>query len=380
METGWTQRFRYMMLAIMLIAIVALITYFRVVITPLIISALIAYLMNAVVDFFTNRLRFPRRLANLVVFILGLALIIAGPALLVPVLITETQYLIADLDLILANVRDLLARDFVLLGQVFQIGQFLPDLTEVMSEALSGLTLDAFHILEATTRNFLWFLVILASTYSLLRDWGKLRDWLIALAPAAAQEDMRRIYNEIKMIWRGYLRGNMALMLVTGVIFTIAWIAVGVPSAVLLGVIAGFLTIIPDLGPAIAAFLAILVAMVEGSTYLGLSNFWFAMLVLAVYMVLINVKNIWIRPRIFGRSVHMHDGLVFIAIVAAVVVEGVLGALIVIPVLASIGVIGRYIWNQILGIDPFPEPSWRKKIDDTLLLEEEGADSINFDS
>ena len=57
-----------------------------------------------------------------------------------------------------------------------------------------------------------------------------------------------------------------------------------------------------------------------GST--RVSNLLFALLVFGVYMVLINIKNIWIRPRIFGRSVHMHDGLVFIAIVAAVVIEG----------------------------------------------------------
>ncbi len=177
------------------------------------------------------------------------------------------------------------------------------------------------------------------------------------------------------------MRGNLALMLVTGIIFTIAWIVIGVPAAGILGIIAGFLTIIPDLGPAIAAVLAILVALVEGSTYLGISNFWFAILVLAVYLVIINIKNIWIRPRIFGRSVHMHDGLVFVAIVAAVVVGGVLGALIIIPVLASMGVIGRYIWNQILGIDPFPEPSWRKTIE-TFVEEQEPdemTEAVKFD-
>lgn len=362
MEQGWSRRFRYFMLVVMLVVVVSLIAYFRAVLTPLIVSALVAYLMNSVAEFLSVKSRMPRRAVNGIVFILGLAVIVAVPALIVPVLIGEAQKLIADLDVILGNIQELLSRDFFVLGQVFQIGQFLPDLTDVLSEALSGLTLDAFEILEATTRNFLWFLVILASTYTLLRDWSKLREWFIALAPESSQDDVRRIYTEIKLIWRGYLRGNLALMLVTGILFTIAWLAIGVPAAVILGIIAGLLTIIPDLGPAIAAILAILVALVEGSVFLGISNFWFALLVLVVYLVLINIKNIWIRPRIFGRSVHMHDGLVFIAIVAAVVVEGVLGALIVIPVLASIGVIGRYIWNQILGIDPFPEPTWRKKI------------------
>jgi predicted PurR-regulated permease PerM len=176
----------------------------------------------------------------------------------------------------------------------------------------------------------------------------------VLLAPAEYRDDARRIYAEIKEIWRGYLRGNLTLMTVTGILFTIAWLLIGVPGAIVLGLIAGLLTIIPDLGPAIAAILAVLVSLVEGSTYLPVSEPVFSLIVMGVYLVLINIKNIWIRPRIFGRSVHMHDGIVFVAIVAAIVVEGVLGALVVIPVLASAAVIGGYVWRRVLGEDPFP--------------------------
>ena len=56
-----------------------------------------------------------------------------------------------------------------------------------------------------------------------------------------------------------------------------------------------------------------------------------------------------------GRSVQMHEGLVFVAILGAVIYEGVLGALIIVPVIASIGVLGRYIRSRMLGLPPFPE-------------------------
>ncbi len=72
-------------------------------------------------------------------------------------------------------------------------------------------------------------------------------------------------------------------------------------------------------------------------------------------MVLINVKNIWLRPHILGRSVHMHEGLVFIAIVAAVIFTGILGAFVIVPVLASLGVVGSYLRRRILGLPPFPD-------------------------
>ncbi|MCF6303195.1 MAG: AI-2E family transporter, partial [Devosiaceae bacterium] len=180
----------------------------------------------------------------------------------------------------------------------------------------------------------------------------KLRDWVFNLIPPAHQPDMRGIYQEVKQIWQGYLRGNLALMLITGVLFTLAWLAIGLPGALILGIITGVLTIIPDLGPAIAAALAAIVALFEGSTYLNITNLWFAVLVIGIYMLLINIKGIWIRPRIFARSVHMHDGIVFIAIMAAVVLQGILGALVIVPVLASAGILGRYVYRQLMVKSP----------------------------
>jgi predicted PurR-regulated permease PerM len=93
--------------------------------------------------------------------------------------------------------------------------------------------------------------------------------------------------------------------------------------------------------------------LVEGSYYLPLSHFWFAFLVVGIYVVLINLKGIWLRPRIMGRSVHLNEGLVFVAIMAAIVYQGILGALIVIPVIASVVVISRYLRRRILAQPPF---------------------------
>ena len=101
--------------------------------------------------------------------------------------------------------------------------------------------------------------------------------------------------------------------------------------------------------------LAASVALIEGSYYWNLSNFWFAVLVVGVYIVLNYAKNIWIMPRVVGRSVKLHEGVVFVAIIAALFVQGVLGVLIVIPLLASLLAIGEYLRRRILGLPPFPE-------------------------
>ena len=86
-----------------------------------------------------------------------------------------------------------------------------------------------------------------------------------------------------------------------------------------------------------------------------INNFLFGLLVVGLYVVLINIKNIWLRPYILGRSVNMHEGVVFVAIVGAVVFTGIVGAFIIVPVLASLGVIWNYLHARILGLSPYDD-------------------------
>jgi hypothetical protein len=108
-------------------------------------------------------------------------------------------------------------------------------------------------------------------------------------------------------------------------------------------------------GPFLAMVLAAGVALLEGSTWIPLSNLWVTGIVLVVYLVLINLKNFFLRPYIMGRSVHMNEALVFIAIIIATILQGILGALLVVPVLASVIVIAGYVQRRVLGLPPFED-------------------------
>jgi predicted PurR-regulated permease PerM len=324
-------------------------------IRPLVIAALIAYVLNPVVDFLAYRSRLSRPAMATIVFLF--VLIVAGilPAIMLPRLLSEVQVLTADFQEIIAQAQDIFSQPVLLFDQELHLGQLLPDFTEMFSTSIVAFSENIFHFLEAATKNILWILIILAVIYYLLRDWAHLRKRLSKFVPEQYLPDARRLYTEIKQVWRGYLLGSLLLMLIVGVVFSLAWVIIGVPGALVLGIIAGILTIIPDLGPAIAAGIAIVVALFEGSTYLQISNTWFALLVAAVYVGLINIKNIWLRPRIFGRSVHMHEGIVFVAIMIAVLVQGILGALIIVPLLASFSIVGKYTYRRILKLPPWPD-------------------------
>jgi predicted PurR-regulated permease PerM len=108
-------------------------------------------------------------------------------------------------------------------------------------------------------------------------------------------------------------------------------------------------------GPFIAVAFAFAVALLEGSSWIPLSNFWVAGIVAVTYLVLINLKNFFLRPIIMGRSLRMNEALIFIAIMIATILEGIMGALLVVPVMASMAVIVEYLRRRVLGLPPFAE-------------------------
>lgn len=355
MTKPWATAFRYWILTVVTIVFVALFWYARELISVLLIGALLAFVLDPAVVYLSQRTRLRKKMVVTIVFFAGLAAMIGLPSLMLPRLIDEIKLLFADLQNIVTELDIILSQPVVFFQWELDFAYLLPDIAKLLSEGLTAIPQNALHILEATTKNLIWALVILVTTYYLLRDWHQLRNAIFVLVPEAYRIDAHHLYDEIRQVWQGYLRGNLLLMLIVGITFTLAWLVIGLPGALILGLITGLLTIIPDIGPAIAVGIAILVALFEGSTYLNISNFWFATLVFGIYLVLINVKGLWLRPLIFARSMHMHDGVVFIAIMAAVILQGILGALIVIPVLASAAIFGKYIYLQFFDLKTLPK-------------------------
>jgi predicted PurR-regulated permease PerM len=282
------------------------------------------------------------------------------PVTLLPIFADEAQIIIEDILNLANQLRQILASPIRLGGFVFHLEEFGRGIFDAQNAVLSPIPEQVLQLLETTSVGVLWFLVILVSVHLFLSQWPVMRDWLINLAPPAYRPEMQELYERIKRVWLAYLRGQIVLMLIVGVVFTIAWLILGIPGALVLGLVAGLFTLVPDVGPFLAMVLAAGVALLEGSTWIPLSNFWVAGIVILVYLVLINLKNFFLRPYIMGRSVHMNEALVFVAIIVATILQGILGALLVVPVLATVVVIGGYIQRRVLGLPAFEDDGSRQ--------------------
>ncbi len=350
----WSLSTRYLILGLLLVLGVLGLWYIRSVLEPIVIAAFVAYLIIPAVNFLTQRTRLSRRAAVNIVFSVFLLMLVGAPASM-SLFLGEAEQIARDLTSLYSQLIAILVRPYSLFGYPIDLGQLANSMVEFRSTFVDTIGENALKLLEQTSMGALWVIVTLVAVYYFISEWPHMRERFILSFPEAYHAELEELYLRVRTVWMNYLRGQLLLMLIVGVVFTIAWTIIGIPGALALGIVAGFLTLIPDVGPFLAAMLAIGVALLEGSSWIPLSSIWVGVIVLGVYLVLIGIKNFWLRPYIMGRSVHMPEPLVFIFIIMATVLWGILGALLVIPVAASLAIIYDYLRRRALGMTPFPD-------------------------
>lgn len=357
MQRVWPAPFRYIVLAALLLLAAGLIWYIRSLLQPLLAAGVIAYVLSPAGTFLMRRFHISRRFAATIVYFVGLAALLLLVGTLVPVLLNQIQSIRADLQSALADLQNLVAIPFQFGAIRLDLRLLVPSLAVLLNRgSIVPEPSQALRFIEATSRTVVWAVVIMVIVYYVMTEWDDLRSWLIGLAPPSEQSDLWQLYAQIREVWTQYLRGQLRLIVVLAVLYSAGWELIGVPGALALGLLAGILNLVPEVGPAGVGILATLIAYLEGSQVLtGIPNLWFAGLALGVYLLINTFKTVWLQPRILGRSVLLHEGLVFVAIVAALVLNGILGVLIVVPLLASAIIVGKYLRRRLLGLPPFDE-------------------------
>ena len=344
----------FMFYIILLIGIGWLISTYRVLLGPLVISGLIAYLLYPGVTWLSNRTRIDRRVIVSIVYLIFIAILIFIIFYVAPTianqfnLLTDQLTRLPDqLDIIQSNLEYYFG--FSIPFESFFI-EFEKDVAQLLNPD------RVFRILRGASTNIVWVIIIFITSFHLLRDWPRLREWLFDLAPTRLEPDLRRLHLEVKLVWQSYLRGQLLIISILGILSGIGAAVVGVPGALILGFLAGALALIPSLGPATATGIAALVAWTQGSAYFDLSNLAVTLIVIAIFQVIQLIEGFWLTPRIMGRRLNLHPGLILIAVVGTLFTLGALMALIIVPVLGSFDLIFHYIRRNRAGLDPWLEP------------------------
>lgn len=357
MTREWSTTTRVVIVVVTIILLAILLYAFQPLFKSLLVAGLLAYSLNLIVKPLAAKTRLSRKASVNIVYVFLILLLIATPGTLIPVVVSQAETISRELVLIENSIREFLLNPILIFNREILLNDVLINFIDLTGESFIADPESALNVLETTSVGLVRLLIVFVTTYYLLMDYDGLLTWLVNLSPVSGRKDIRRLLGEIDQIWWAYIRGTLALMIIMGIVFIVIGLAIGLPGAVAIGLFTGLLSMVPEIGPFAAGILAVLVALFEGSNFLPIPNFWFAVIVGGIYFVVMQIKSIWLRPHVMGRFMHMNTGLVFLAIIAAVILEGVLGALIVLPILASIGVIGRYVRARMLNLDPWSPES-----------------------
>ena len=345
---------------VVLLVLLALVVYrFNAVIPPLMIAFLVAFILDPIVDFITARLHLSRGLAASLVFfvlILGMLGTLAAPATVVPSIARAVRALQIDVIRIITDIGAFFERPFEIRGYLLDLSQLYQELSGMLRTFVGSVAQGTIDVVLEVASGAFWLIIILIAAYYLVKDGDRLVEQLDDLAPPGYRDDFVRLRQQITAVWNAFLRGQLVMGLLMVAITTVLAMAVGLPYAFVLGLLAGVAEFVPNLGPILALIPAVLLALFRGSTFLPMSNFWFAVLVTGMYLVIQQVEGNLLLPRVMGSSLNLHPLVVLFGIIVGGSLAGILGMLLAAPVLATLRVVGRYVFYRLYDRDPFAEP------------------------
>lgn len=186
-------------------------------------------------------------------------------------------------------------------------------------------------------------------------DSHKFAAGLRSYIPTSYLPEVTELGSHINGIWKGYLYGQLINSLATGMLVWLALWALGLPGAFVLGVIMALLNMIPTFGPILAAVPGVLSAFALGSTRFDISNLTFTLVIVVVYVVVVQLQANVMAPFITGRAVRMMPVSILVGLIVGVQVAGLIGALLVVPIMATGKEIVKYAIAKLLDRPPYPE-------------------------
>ncbi|MDH3545949.1 MAG: AI-2E family transporter [Gammaproteobacteria bacterium] len=320
------------------------------VLTPFVAAALLAYIGDPLADRL-QRLRLPRTLAVVVVFVLTFAVLALLLLLVGPLIRTQIAALLEALPDIarqveqvwLPNIMEMLDIEA---GDDIGIGAFLARYSDMAgtwgAKVLVGVTRSGGALAAAVLSLFL----VPILTFYLLRDWDSITAHLGALIPSSQRATVIKLAVETDTVLGGFLRGQLLVMFALAIIYSIGLGITGLKFAVAIGVVSGLVSFVPYLGFVFGITLASLTVVLEPEPL------WPLVGVVATFTIAQVIEGSILTPKLVGDRIGLHPVLIIFAIAAGGQLFGFFGILLALPAAAVLSVLVRFAFHRYLKEHP----------------------------
>jgi predicted PurR-regulated permease PerM len=331
-----------------------LVWYFSTIVTYILISGVLAFigrpLVRRLVKIKYKRFSIPNGLAALITLILLMAMVITFFLFIIPLLISELETLSkVDFSAVIGSLEEPLARLSRVFGSepvTLKNRSFFDVLNENLGDKidLSRFSNLFSFIAGIIGQLFIAFFSISFITFFFLKEESLFRDGILMIVPTNLEEKVGHILDSITYLLRRYFIGLILEITMVGLLDTIGLNLVGFEfnHAVLIGLFCGLFNVIPYLGPFIGGAFGLLVGLALNINA-DLMNYTFPLLGLMaiVFLIVKVIDDVLFQPFIYSSSVKAHPLEIFLVILAAGSMAGVLGMMLAIPVFTILRVIAR---------------------------------------
>ncbi|MEI1422709.1 AI-2E family transporter [Bacillus cabrialesii] len=310
---------------------------------PIILTGIVFYLLNPIVDFLERR-RIRRIYSILLLYLLIIGLITITIVSIIPFLKEQIMSLIDNIpryvDIVENQTKQLIGSNFV--NQAQQTMNInISDLATKVSDQAATIVNSTFtgvgNFIGALTEIIISIVTVPFILFYLLKDGKKLPVYILKFVPTRLKEQTYTVLSEMNHRLSSYIRGQIIVSFCIGFLLFIGYLIIGLDYASLLAIIAACTSIVPYLGPTIAITPAIIIAIVTSPLML--------LKLVIVWTIVQLIEGKLISPQIMGKNLHIHPITIIFLLLTAGKLFGVVGIILAIPGYAVAKVITTHLFD-----------------------------------
>lgn len=323
----------------------------RAILAPFVLGAIFAYIFNPIVNFFSERVKLPRTLSVIIIYLLLIALIITIASLLTKRVLHESTEFTSYIKNVITTTQN----------QVEALPDWARPITKEMLSSLEESKIfslqSVFSFFPEAISRIVSFFIFLVSGFYFLKEGRKMVDSLILLVPKPYKIEVEILLRKINVVLNGYLRGQIFLIAFVALALFIALSILGIKFALILAIFSGFAEVVPIIGPIFATSIAALVVLVTGTANFSFSPLTAALIVIVIYFLVRQFEDYFVIPYVMGKITEVHPFLIFFAVLSGGHLFGVLGFILAIPVAATIKIFLEFSLDKIIDAEKSPRIS-----------------------
>lgn len=311
--------------------------FFGVVSLPIVMAGILYYLLNPIVDYLEKK-NIPRIASIIGLFVLVVALIVLGMIVIIPKIQNQTITFVERfpdyVDTIDKKLQEILSNPQFneVRKQIEEMGnRLMNSFGDILKNVSTSTVKSLGNFVGAVATVVVALMTMPFILFYLLKDGKKLAPYLVNFLPNRMRKPTLKVLKEVNEQVSSYIRGQLTVAFAVAILFIVGFSLIGLDYAITLGILAGFLNLIPYLGSFLAMIPAVFLGIVGGPVLL--------LKVAIVFVIEQTIEGRVISPLVLGNQLSIHPVTILLVLLTSGKLFGVVGVILAIPMYAAAKVV-----------------------------------------